>query len=152
MTRPEAPYPGIANPATFRAAAILPAAGVWDAAPAEVYVAGFENLTLYITYTRGGAAGAVNFRVDLSPYAVDVAGVEDWFQTPIYDPDALVAGADATSALQREDFTYTAIGATAETFVYTVPVAGAAERVRILCREIGNIGAPGDCHVVGVLW
>ena len=64
------PYPVVANPATMRATAALPAAGAWDAAPTEVACAGYEWMRLYFTYTRGeqAEAGSVAYRYEISPY------------------------------------------------------------------------------------
>ena len=127
-----------------RAAAALPAAGAWDAAPLELACPGFKRVTLYFHYTRGGAAGAFNFRIDTSP---DSAGAV-WNQSSQYAPGALAAGADTTSAVQRENITYTATGAAIEDFVYgPVDLNATVERIRIPAREIGNVGAPGTLEI-----
>jgi len=154
MTRPESPYPGLNYVPTVRAAAALPAAGAWDATPTEIITAGLEQLTLYFTYDEAALAtnGAVNFRIEYSPYYVDTAGVEDWFPMPLYDAGALVPGADATSQMQRENVTYDPTVATPETWPYPVALNGTVERLRVPCREIGDTDNPGECHVVGVLW
>ena len=155
MTRPESPYPGLNYTPTVRAAAALPAAGAWDTDPlVEIITAGLEQLTLYITYDEDAQAtdGAVNFRIEYSPYYADAAGVEDWFPMPLYDAGALVPGADVTSQIQRENITYDPTVATAETFIYAVTIAGTVERLRVPCREIGDTDNPGECHIRGVLW
>ena len=155
MTRPESPYPGLNYVPTVRAAAALPAAGAWDTDPlVEIITAGLEYLTLYITYDEDAQAanGAVNFRIEYSPYYADTAGVEDWFPMPMYDAGALVGGADVTSQIQRENITYDPTVATPDTFPYHVALNGTVERVRVPCREIGDTDNPGDCHIVGVLW
>ena len=155
MTRPESPYPGLNYVPTVRAAAALPAAGAWDTDPlVEFITAGLEELTLFITYTEGeqAADGAVNFRIEYSPYGTDVAGIEDWFAMPMYDAGALVPAADTTSQIQREDITYAAVDDTAQMWVYPVGLNGTVERVRVPCREIGVVGTPGECHIRGVLW
>jgi len=136
---------------TFRAAAALPAAGAFDGTPLEIAVTGMDSLILYITYTRAGAGGAVDLRPEFSPRSADAAGVEDWFQATIYSAAVVVAGADTYSDLQRELFTYQATAAGAETFVYTLQLNGAVERLRIPCAESGALGTPGACHIVGRL-
>ena len=135
----------------FRAAAALPAAGAFDAAPTEIDTTGLDAVTLYITYERGAVGGAVDLRIDYSPYSADQAGIEDWFQQTIYDPGGVVAGADTTSNLQRELLSYGSTGAGAETFVYAIRLNGAVERMRIAAAESGVVGTPGDCHIVGRL-
>jgi len=136
---------------TFRAAAALAAAGAFDAAPLEIDTTGMDVLALYVTYTRAGAGGAVDLQPEFSPRSVDAAGVEDWFQATIYNAGAVAAGVDTASLLQREDYTYQATGAGAETFVYALKLNGAVERVRIPCAESGAVGTPGACHIVGRL-
>lgn len=137
--------------ATARAAAALAAAGAFDATPTEVDCADFEFMTLYITYTRAGAGGAVNFYVEVSPRSTDLAGSEDWFQAAIIAGGAVAAGGDTTSSTQREDIEYQATAAGAETFVYgPVELRGTVERIRIPCAESGAVGAPGTCEVVAV--
>ena len=136
---------------TFRAAAALPAAGAFDAAPLEIDTAGMDVLVLYVTYTRGAVGGAVSVRPEYSPRSADAAGVEDWFRQTIYSPGAVALNADTTSITQHEDFQYGSLGATAENFVYTLQLGGAVERVRVACAESGVVGNPGSCHIVGRL-
>ena len=134
-----------------RAAAVLAAAGAFDATPTELYTGDFEFVTLYITYTRGAAGGAVNWLLEVSPRTADAAGVEDWFQTAILAGGAVAAGADTTSQTQREDIQYTSTAAGAETFVYgPVELRGTVERIRVPCAESGAVGTPGTCHIVAV--
>ncbi len=136
---------------TLRASAVLEAAGAWDPAPVEVPCVGMEAITFYISYTRGGAAGAVDFQVEYSPYSADVAGVEDWFTMSIYGAAAVGAGADTTSLLQRELITYTPTAALIENFVYgATGLKNTVERLRVRCRESGNAGAPGTAHIVAL--
>lgn len=147
------PYPIIANPVTMRAAAILPAAGAWDAAPTEVACAGAEWMRFFFTYTRGAATGAFEYYYDGSPYAVDVAGVEDWFHGSLYVPGTLILCNDVMSLVQREYINYCATSANAETFIGPpIHLAGCVERLRIFCREAGVIGNPGTVHVVAAFY
>jgi hypothetical protein len=145
---------GWTNPLTLRASAALPAAGAWDAAPTEFSVAGAENLLLSFTYTRGGAAGAVDWQIESSIYAVAAnapAGAAEWVTEAIYAAGGVVAGADTGSLAQREYQTYTATGAGAEDFTFGPISLGGLERLRIRARESGNAGAPGTLSIAGVL-
>lgn len=127
-----------------RASAALPAAGAYDAAPTELYCPGFENVLLSFEYTRGGAAGAFGFKVETSP----VSSGDVWHQVTLCSSPAVVPGADAASAFQRESTIYTATGAAIEKFVFgPVKLGGAVERIRVSCHETGNVGAPGTVKV-----
>lgn len=146
--------PGFTNPVIFRASAALPAVGAWDAAPTEFSVAGGEQLRLSLTYTRGGAAGAFQFQVEASVYAVAAnvpAGASEWVTQALYDPTAIVAGADVVSLMQRESQSYTATGAGTEDFFPTPVSLQGIERIRIRARETGNVGAPGTLSIVGTM-
>ena len=146
-------YPTMQNPVTIRAAAALPAAGAWDATPLEPWPAGTRFATFYLTYTRGAAGGAVDFQLQFSPYAADLAGVEDWFDQSVFDAGAVVAGADTTSLIQRELMSYTSQGAAAEMFVWgPMEVDRTVERLRMRCRESGDVDNPGECHVVAIFY
>jgi len=133
---------------TVRASAILLPAGAWDAAT-ELYCTALSYVTFYMSYTRGGAAGAFDFTLEVSPYGADVAGVQSWFQQGIIAGGAVAAGADTTSLTQREQASYTAVGAAIENYVYgPVELQGTVERLRMPCAETGNAGAPGTVHIV----
>ena len=146
------PHPtGLANPATVRAAAALLAAGAWDAAPTEIPIIAADYFTLYFTYTRGAAGGAFDFQIQYSPYSADLAGVEDWFDASAYAIGAVVSGADTQSLIQAEYVTFQSQGATAENFIYgPIRLERTIERIRVLCRESGVVGDPGELHIVGV--
>src|SRR4030065_1212814 len=88
------PFPPITTPPTFRASAALPAAGAWDVALLEIEVPAKSRMTLYISYTRGAAGGAMDFQVVVSPYSATVAGVENWFMQTEYQAAVLAAGVD----------------------------------------------------------
>lgn len=129
---------------TARASAALPAAGAWDTAPTELLSAGMDWIMLILTYTRGAAGGACEFRVEVSP---DSSGTR-WARASLYDPGILAAGADVDSAVQREEFTYAAIAAGAETFLYgPLHLGGHVERIRIPAHETGVVGTPGTLAV-----
>lgn len=128
---------------TARASAALPAAGAYDATPTEMVCVGAEFVTLYFTYTRGGAGGAFNFQVEVSPDATN------WYDTATYEVGVLAAGADNTNRIQREITIYQAIGATAEMFVHgPVPLGGTVETMRITCAESGAVGTPGTVEII----
>ena len=147
------PHPVIANPATMRAAAALAAAGAWDAAPTEVACAGYGWMRLYFTYTRGAAGGSVAYRYEISPYYTNLAGVEDWFQGTVYAPNPLTPCEDVCSEVQREFLIYCATSVNAEMFISApIHLAGCVERIRIPCREYGDVDIPGDCHIIALFY
>jgi len=147
------PYPVLANPITVRAAAALPAAGNWDAAPVELAVIGFRWVLLFFAYTRGAAGGAFDFQMQMSPYPADVGGVESWFMQSIYAAGAVAAGVDTQGRIQREYITYASTAAGAEDFVYgPFEINSVVERFRLRARESGVVGTPGTLHVVGVAY
>lgn len=129
---------------TARALAVLPAAGAWDAAPLVLQCPGFDYVTLYITYTRGGAGGSVELAVDVNDDAL--AGA--WHQTTIYSPGTVAVNTDTSSNVQREGVLYGATGAATETVVYgPIHIGATIERLRILAREVGAVATPGTCYV-----
>ena len=87
---------------TFRAAAALPAAGAWDAAPLVVFTEDSDDVAIYLSYTRGGAGGSVRIRIEVSPYSLDMPVVQSWYYPSVKSVGAFAAGADVASALQRE--------------------------------------------------
>ena len=128
-----------------RVSAPLPGAGAYDAAPAELPCPSFDYVTLYVTYTRAAAGGAVTLRVDFSP---DSTGTV-WNRKTLYAPAVLAAGVDAASLEQRETITYTSTAAGAELSVLgPINLGGTAERIRIACAESGAVGNPGTCEIV----
>lgn len=150
---PASPHPTLTNPQTLRAAAALPAAGAWDAAPTEIVIAINRTVTLWFAYTRGAAGGAFDFQIQTSPYGAVVAGVENWFDQSIYQPGAVGGGADVMSLIQREYIRYTATDANTEDFVYgPITLAGDIERFRVRAREAGDVDNPGTLHIVGTLF
>jgi len=147
------PYPrGYTNPITLRASAALPAAGAWDAAPTETFVANAENMTLSFTYTRGGAGGAFDWQLEVSIYAIAAnvpAGASEWVTESLYAAGAVAAGADTTSNVQRELQSYQATAAGAEDFVFgPIVLDRTVERVRVRAKESGAAGTPGTLSIV----
>jgi hypothetical protein len=153
MTFPLGGMVVIENPATIRASAILPAVGAWDPTPIIFPMAGFGVATLFFAYTRGGAGGAFDWYLEGTPYAIDViAPLATWFQSSLYAPAILAAGVDSQSRIQREYFTYQAVGGAIETFAYgALRLLGTVERLRLFARESGNVGAPGTLQVMALL-
>lgn len=139
-------HPVIENPIALRPSAALPAAGAWDAAPAEFAVAGFDQLTIYGTYTRGGAGGAVDMQAQASPIAAGAS----WFDQSLLSAGVLAAGADTRSREQREFVTYQATAAGAENFVVGVVRVSGVERIRVSARESGAVGTPGTLMLTAV--
>lgn len=146
------PHPtGLANPATLRAAAALPAAGAWDTSPTEVPIIAADYVTLYMTYTRGAAGGGFDFQLQYSPYYADLAGVEDWFESSAYSVAAVALGADSISQIATEYVRFTSQGATAENFIFgPVRLERTVERLRVIAKEHGVVGTPGTLHIVAV--
>lgn len=137
-------FPAYLDIQTARASAALPAAGAYDATPRELYCMGFQRVLLSFTYTRGGAAGAFAFRVEVSPDTNST----NWHRLTLYSGAAVVPGADAQSDIQREAVEYQATGAGAEQFVFgPLALGGTVERIRVSAAETGNVGAPGTLAI-----
>ncbi len=136
---------------TARAAAALEAVGAFDPTPTEMPCPYADHVTFYITYTRGAAGGDAQFRVELSPYSSDQAGVEDWFRASVFAAGVVVSGADTLSNLQRGSVEYGSTAAGAENVVYgPLSLRKTAERIRFVAAESGVLGTPGTMHVVAV--
>lgn len=140
---------------TARASAALAGAGAWDATPTALFCSGADQATFAFTYTRGGAGGAFDGQIWVSPYSVGAnvpAGAQEWVCMSLYDSGALAAGADAQSRIQREYLTYQPTGAAVEAFAYgPIQLGGTIERIRVRARESGNVGAPGTLEVTMTL-
>lgn len=143
--------------AEARANAVLLGASAWDVAPIELEAAHANFISLYFTYTRGGAAGAFDYRIQVSPFSNAVVtalytGAEEWFQLSARDIGAVAAGTDVTSLVQRNLTTYTATGAAVESFpLGPIELRGTIERIRVGCRETGNVAAPGTMQIQALL-
>ena len=142
--------PGILPQQTARVSAALPAAGAWDT-PTELFISEAEQLTVFLTYTRGGVGGAFDWQMETSPYSVVglvPAGAQEWGDPSVYAVGALVAGTEVQSFTQEEHITYTAEGAAAEMHAFgPIQLGGTAERLRIRCRESGAVGTPGTLQI-----
>jgi hypothetical protein len=136
-----------------RTSVALAGAGAYDASPLAMICAGFDSAVLYFSYTRGGAAGAFKFKIEVSPHASDSSTYDNWFQATIYDGGTVTAGADTTSTTQREEVSYTATSANEEKFAYgQVQLGGGIQRMRVVCAESGNVGAPGTLQALATFW
>jgi len=137
---------------TARANAALEAAGAWDAAPTEMICPGYWTFSLHLNYARGAAGGAVDVQIQTSAWSQTAnvpAGVSEWQTQAIYSSGAVAAGADTTSNIQRELITYTSTAAGDESWIYgPVALDGAAERMRVRCRESGAVGTPGEMYIL----
>jgi len=143
--------PGLLALQTVRASAVLLGAGAWDAAPTELFVSRGENAMLQITYTRGGAGGAVDLGIECSIYTVAAtvpAGASEWGDATAYGVGVVAAGVDTASLTQDEVITFTSQGAAAESFMFgPLTLGGVVERIRIYCRESGAVGTPGTVQI-----
>lgn len=131
---------------TARVYAVLEAAGAWDATPIVMPCAGFDDLTLYFSYTEGeqAADGAFEFKIEISP---DSTGAI-WHQSTALGVGAIALGVDTESSIQAEDIEYGATGATIERFAYgPLALEASIERIRIFGRESGIVGTPGDLGI-----
>lgn len=129
---------------TARVSAVLVAAGAFDSAPTALACPGFDFVTLFFKYTRGGAGGAFKFKIEISP---DSTG-SVWHQATLYSPGTVTAGADTLSTDQREAVSYQATGASAELFVFgPLELGGTIERVRVNAAETGATGTPGTLEI-----
>jgi hypothetical protein len=129
-----------------RALAVLPAAPAWDLAPLELPCMGFDDMTLYFTYTADAQSvnAAFDFKIEVSGESTGAV----WHQLALYSPGGLVAGFDTQSREQREFITYTATSLDPELFVYgAIQLGGMIERVRIFARESGDVNAPGTLEI-----
>jgi hypothetical protein len=111
-------------------------------------------VTLAFTYERGAAGGAFDWQIEVSLYSVAAlvpAGASEWITESVYSAGAVVAGADTQSDVQREFQTYESTGAGDEDFVYTLELPTPVERIRILVRESGVTGSPGDLNVIMIV-
>ena len=130
---------------TARVSAVLPAAGAFDAAPLEMPCPGFDHVTLFINYTRGGAGGDMQFRLEAN---ADASG-GTWQRGAVYSPGAVASGADTLSNLQRDTIEYGSTAAGVEGVVYgPLQLRGGVERLRVACAESGAVGTPGTCQIL----
>lgn len=142
-------HPVIEQPATFRAWAALPAAGAWDPTPVELAVAGYRTMSLHLSYARGNVGGAFDFQVQVSPYSANQGAGRDWFTQSIYGAGVVAAGTDTASLMQREYLTYQPVAGAVESFVFgPMDIGIAVERLRVVCRESGQIAQPGNVEIV----
>ena len=139
---------------TARANAALPGAGAWDATPTEMPCPGFWTFSLHFNYSRGAAGGAFDFQIQVSPWSLTAsvpAGVNEWEEQAVYSTGAVAAGGDTTSLIQAELISYTNTAAGDLSFIYgPVSLDGAAERMRVRCRESGAVGTPGEAYCLAL--
>lgn len=125
---------------TARASAVLQAAGAYDTSPIPLPDNTFTELTFFIAYTRGGAGGAISYKVEFSNDGFT------WYQTAQFSPPAIAAGADSVFLTQRNELKYQATGATQERFTSpTFTVVG--QFARISAKESGAVGTPGTALI-----
>lgn len=125
-----------------RASAALPVAGAWTT-PSELYCPTFLHATLAFTYTRGGAGGKFEFKIEVANAKAPTV----WHQFSLYDPGTLASGSDVLSLQQRESVEYASTGAGAERFAYQFYLNGLWEKIRVPARETGAVGTPGTLKI-----
>lgn len=123
----------------------LPAAGAWDDATAadwpELRVHGESELGLFAEYTQGDPAGAVEYRVEVSP----VSSGDDWFPAEeVRDEAAAVTTGQNTRTPLR---TGTALLTGTQRAAPRVFNVVGADRARVVAREVGAAGTPGAFRV-----
>jgi hypothetical protein len=123
----------------------LPAAGAWDDATAadwpELRVHGESELGLFAEYTQGDPAGAVEYRVEVSP----VSSGDDWFPAEEFRDEAGAATAGQSTRVVSRTRTVLLTG-TQRAPMRTFDVSG-AYRARVVAREVGAAGTPGAFRV-----
>lgn len=140
---------GVKRWQTARIESALPASGAFDTAPIEMYCSEKDTVTFYGTYTRGAASGAVVLRVQFSPYAEDVVGVNNWFIPTLYDSADVTANANSVSLVQAEDFSYGSTSGNAESFVYgPIRIDTDAQRCRVIAAENNAQRTPGTLEII----
>ncbi len=137
---------------TAHASGALEAAGAWTATPLALACPSFDFVNLTFTYTRGAAGGSFDWYIETSPYSLAAAvpaGGNQWNWEAIYASGAVGAGALTTSLVQNEIQSFQPLTANAESFPYgPIDLGGAVERIRLLARESGVVGTPGNLHVL----
>jgi hypothetical protein len=119
-----------------RTSAALPAAGAYDTAPISIVTNTYKEVSFKIGYTRGGAAGALTYKIEFSDDNVN------WYQQAEIQAPTITPGSDEVDVTQRTEIKYVATGANQENFMSpTLAVSG--RWTRIVMRESGNVGAPG---------
>jgi len=124
------------------ASAVLPAAGAWTT-PTELYCPSFLYAALAFTYTRGGAGGKFEFKIEVARAATPTV----WQQIGLYAPGTVASGSDTMSLVQRESIEYGSTGAGAELFTYPLELNGSWEKIRVSARETGAAGTPGTIKI-----
>lgn len=117
---------------------VLPAAGAFTSQGFYTFPPGTRGLTFWITYTRGGAAGAPAFRLE------GTNGTEQARQLIQDDSSLAVTQPNATVNVEMETL-LGPIPADGSAVVYKLPytVDPGETGVRLLAAEVGNVGAPG---------
>jgi len=121
----------------------LPAAGAWDDAAdvTELRVHGESELGLFAEYTQGDPAGAVEYRVEVSP----VSSGDDWFPAEeVIDETAVASSGESRIFPVRA--ASMRLNGTQRAPAHTLDVSG-ADRLRVRAREVGVTGTPGTFRV-----
>lgn len=129
-------HPVNVQPIIVRALAALPASGAEEIG-AAVACAGWEWAAFFLEYQKGTA---IWFQLEVSPYAVDQTGIENWFKATLHQVGTVVAGQLAESLIQIERKKYTAQFGGVECWQYgPVNFARCYERMRIRCGDTNTV-------------
>ena len=105
----------------------------------------YDFYTLLFDYTRAAVGGGVTWKVEFS--------LDDsvWYQASLCEEDTAITGSDATSDVQREQFSYLSSGADQESFAFGPrEINQFAKYIRVSAIEAGQ-GDPGECGIEMVL-
>lgn len=116
--------------------AVLPAAGVYDPSPLGIACNQYKEASFKVSYTRGGAGGAVTYKIEFSDDGLK------WFQVCEVQKPNVVTGTDVVDLTQRAEIKYGSTGATIERFM-TPTFAVSGQFIRIVMKESGAVGTPG---------
>lgn len=100
----------------------------------------YEELTLLVAYTRGGAAGSIQYQVQFSLDKLT------WYAATQFEAAAIVAGTDVNIASQKANIVYVATSASQE-LVTSVTFTVIGNFFRVIFGELGNAGAPGTAEI-----
>ncbi len=125
---------GIVVPSQVLQAALVK--GISD----PIAINNYEELTLLVAYTRGGAAGSIQYQVQFSLDKIT------WYSTTEFQAAAIVAGTDVNIASQKGNIVYVATAAGTELVTSpTFTVIG--NFFRVVFGELGNAGSPGIAEI-----
>ncbi len=120
--------------------AILLGSGAYDDNPIIISCVIGKEIAFGISYTRGGASGAVSYKVEFSNNQYN------WFQSSAVSEGTTSLGSDTVSLTQRNEIKYQATGVSLER-VMSPNFIVSGKFVRISAKESGAVGTPGTCAI-----